>query len=324
MNNDTMNQNQKNGKKGNNRELFYGVIAISTFIIMVVGATFAYFTANTSSADSSVKTGSTKLQLEYISYGEGWLNNKLIPADTKVAEYSVENQNDTTPNQMCIDDFGNEICSLYVFQVRNTSNSPQDVSINIISENNEFSSLNAMAYEIGTEDGYDNTVGKVGGSDPDFALNSTDSDNDSKIKIEDGNNTQLFQDTSVLKPIYINRDKVTKKLLSYNTSLHKDDPTQAPKSIEIPVSTDIEGSAKLADGIEIPGVNTTQDGDNLRTFMVVLYILNKNENQNDTDAEKTFTGRIVVTTDDGGTGVSGTIGAAANSQLQSSPTTTTP
>ena len=41
--------------------LFYGVIAVATFIIMAVGATFAYFTATTNSANTAVQTGSTVL-----------------------------------------------------------------------------------------------------------------------------------------------------------------------------------------------------------------------------------------------------------------------
>ena len=58
---------------------------------MAVGATFAYFTASTSSSSNAVQTGSTSLQLKYISYNEGWMNNDLIPADTTVVEYSFEN-----------------------------------------------------------------------------------------------------------------------------------------------------------------------------------------------------------------------------------------
>ena len=135
-----------NENKG--RGLFYAVIAVATFIIMAVGATFAYFTATTNSANSSVKTGSTTLKLKYISYESGWNNNDLIPADTEVTEYSFENQNDTTikpdtadgeasykllKNGLCKDDFGNSICSVYVFQVKNDANSPQTVALDVVS-----------------------------------------------------------------------------------------------------------------------------------------------------------------------------------------------
>ena len=72
-----MDNNQENKKnviltENRGRGLFYGVIAIATFIIMAVGATFAYFTATTESMNNTVQTGSTTLQLIYISYGEAW------------------------------------------------------------------------------------------------------------------------------------------------------------------------------------------------------------------------------------------------------------
>ena len=151
-----MDNNQEQNKnyvlsENKGRGLFYGVIAIATFIIMSVGATFAYFTATTESMNSAVQTGSTTLQLKYISYGSAWNKNDLIPADTAVVEYSVEKQSDATNksktnedgsypangnNTMCKDDFGYSICSIYVCQVTNSSNSPQTVSLNVISEVN--------------------------------------------------------------------------------------------------------------------------------------------------------------------------------------------
>ena len=42
---------------------------------------------------------------------------------------------------------------------------------------------------------------------------------------------------------------------------------------------------------------------------MVLYIKENKEDQTKTDAEKTFTGKVVVSSGDGSTGVSGSIGA---------------
>ena len=79
------------------------------------------------------------------------MNRDLIPADTAVVEYSFENQDDSTisneeslNNALCKDDFGNSICSVYVFQVYNGANSPQSVSIDLVSEANSFYNLSAM------------------------------------------------------------------------------------------------------------------------------------------------------------------------------------
>ena len=109
--------NKKEKEKG--KGTFYGIIAFAVFIIMAVGATFAYFTASTSSSSGSVRTGSASLQLEYISYTSAWLSDKLIPVDTNIAEYSVEQRPNSEGDKLCMDDYGNQICSAYVFQVRN-------------------------------------------------------------------------------------------------------------------------------------------------------------------------------------------------------------
>ena len=63
----------------------------------------------------------------------------------------------------------------------------------------------------------------------------------------------------------------------------------------------------------------------MKTFMIVLYIKNLDMNQNDTDSMKSFSGSIIVSTGDGSSGVSGSIGAAAEGEddLQSNTQTTT-
>ena len=315
------NKKIKINNKENGRELF---------IVMAVGATFAYFTASTSSANSSVRTGSSRLEMDYISYGEGWMHTNLIPVDTKVAEYSVEYQDDTTPNKMCIDDYGNEICSVYVFQVVNRANSPQDITISIVSEDNGFANLNAMAYEITKDVDYDAEGPSEG--DPNFEL--VEDELDETIPIVDSSGKKLFDgvDGVELDPIYVNRDGVKKTLLMYTEDTEEGEPSSRRSSIEIPVKaavlddgTDVsQRTSKLADGITMPGVNE-EDGSNMKTFMIVLYIKNLDMNQNDTDSMKSFSGSIIVSTGDGSSGVSGSIGAAAEGEddLQSNTQTTT-
>ena len=328
------------------RGLFYAVIAVATFIIMAVGATFAYFTATTNSANSSVKTGSTTLKLKYISYESGWMKNDLIPADTEVTEYSFENQNDTTikaddenseekqytslKNGLCKDDFGNSICSVYVFQVKNDANSPQTVSLNVVSETNQFASLNAMAYEVSLDSenqtDYDSTENNNGLTDPKFRTKDSDVadglisviDGDSKVLNLEGNAST--EHPGVYSPIFINRKGVTKTLLKYiesqdtsaGISVKKPAidrllvPTVDSEGNEANLGTDDEDTTKkrttkVSDDIEISGGET-------KTFALVLYIKNAKSDQTKTDASKDFTGRVVISSGDGSTGVSGSIG----------------
>lgn len=328
--------NFRNENKG--RGLFYGIIAVATFIIMAVGATFAYFTATTSSADASVKTGSTTLKLKYISYGSGWMNNDLIPANTEITEYSFENQNDGTikdieimNNGLCKDDFGNSICSVYVFQVKNDANSPQNVSLDVISEVNQFASLNAMAYEISLPEDltdYDSTEGNNGLTDPIFRKgDGTDpEDTEEMIDVVDGDNAllDLKKDSddpakaNVYSPIFINRKGVVKTLLKYVVSRDEGTGTSVKRpaidrllvntvlpdgsnvTFDNPDDSAKERTTNVAGDIEIEGGTT-------KTFALVLYIKNEEIDQTTTDAAKTFSGRVVISSGDGSTGVSGTI-----------------
>lgn len=317
-------QNEKVATENKGRGLFYGVIAIATFIVMAVGATFAYFTATTNSMNSAVQTGSTTLQLQYISYGTAWMKNDLIPADTTVVEYSFENQNDTTmtetvnmSNGLCKDDFGNSICSVYVFQVTNSANSPQSVSLNVVSEENGFASLNAMAYEIklpvDTSD-YESQENNNGTNDPTFRTNSEDV-TVGAIDVVDGDGTLL--DESKYNEIYINRNGVEKTLLKWIESKDNDlgttvkkpaiDRTLVPINEENQYSDVTERTAKIADDITIDGKET-------KTFALVLYVKNLDLDQTSTDAAKRFTGQMIVSSGDGSTGVSGTISASVGQE----------
>ena len=331
------------------RGLFYGVIAIATFIIMAVGATFAYFTATTQSMNSAVQTGSTTLQLKYISYGAAWSKNDLIPADTYVVEYSVEEQSDVTNktnpdeagvygkngnNTLCKDDYGNSICSIYVFQVINTAPSPQTVSINVVSQKNGFSNLNAMAYEVARPTGEtalaaynkiyvaeDEELKKLknGVNDPVFAKDNLD-DRPGAIDVVDGNEALLNE--SQYEPVYINREGVIKTLLKY-VKTNEDGSTSIVPALDrllVPLKTvqdeALEASkrtTRIADNIEINGGET-------KTFALVLYIQNTDYDQTEDDAEKNFQGQVVVSSGDGNTGVSGSIGLAVDNKdkLQSS------
>ena len=54
-----------NEQKNNGRGVFYGVIGIATLVVAIIGATFAYFSATTNSADNAVQAGGAKITLAY-------------------------------------------------------------------------------------------------------------------------------------------------------------------------------------------------------------------------------------------------------------------
>lgn len=332
-NNQTQGENLKNEIKG--RGLFYGIIAVATFIIMAVGATFAYFTATTRSTNSTVRTGSTTLQLKYISYGSGWMNEDLIPADDVVVEYSFENQSDTTmkdettkANGLCKDDDGNSICSVYVFQVINDAKSEQGISIDVVSEENGFTNLYAMAYEVSLPEdltNYESTDELNGTNDPVFRKGRTDEAEDA-IDVIDADN-QLLElktetnatATNTYSPIYINRNGVDKTLLKY---VESEDVAAGTKTMlpsinrKLAAVTDENRDDSIAENVKARTANIAGDikidGKATKTFALVIYVKNENYDQTATDADKSFTGRVVVSSGDGSSGVSGIISVIDN------------
>ena len=302
------------------RDAFYAIIAVAVFIVMAIGATFAFFTATARSGEAAVSTRSTTLSLEYISYGSAWSNNDLIPAPTEVSEYSVEYQNDTTlgnnllngdgvegeksnkNNTLCKDDYGNSVCSVYEFQVRNPASSPLTVNLNLITDANEFANLRAMAYEVSVEDAeaYESTANSNKTNDPKFRTSSTD-ETEGAVSVRNGNNEEVYDKT----PVYINRAGVRKRLLQYNDS--QDDTPNFKPSINLELAEN--PTLRLADDITIQGGET-------RSFAIVLYVYNLNEDQTSNDANMSFTGRVVVSNGDGTTGVSGIISASGGAELQ--------
>lgn len=328
-NNQVHNEGIKNELKG--RGLFYGVIAVATFIVMAVGATFAYFTATTSSANTSVQTGSTTLQLKYISYESAWMNDDLIPAATEIVAYSFENQNDTTLNEeygengnlLCKDDYGNSICSVYVFQVTNSAFSPQSVSLNVVSELNEFENLSAMAFEVAidteTED-YNTTGGEDGNgsNDPNLKITGEEKVTEDLITVVDGAGNDV--ELGTFTPVYVNRKGVLKTMLKY-TEGNVTNPAQNAKLVQVlDTSTNTsdnvdDRTAKVANNFEIGGGET-------KTYALVLYIAEANIDQTDADADKEFTGQVIISSGDGKTGVSGVIRAAAKNEEDDAESTT--
>ncbi len=350
-----VNNNIKNDNERTGRGLFYGVIAVATFIVMAVGATFAYFTATTNSGNSAVETGSTTLQLKYVSYQGAWMNRDLIPADTGIVEYSFENQSDTTisnatslNNAMCKDDYGNSICSVYVFQVYNGANSPQNVTISVVSEENNFYNLNVMGYEIARSTdtdkitAYNNgnryeisgetlTEAHTSSTDPRLRWLASGGTEENLIDVVDSSNTVLslgdinsqsiseIYDNNGYVPIYVNRDGVVKTLLKYKNS-----SSSLVPSIDVPIATvndpdnlipdknimSDDSPENLASRTSLVASEIEIGGGEVKTFALVLYVKNENSDQTKFDARKSFRGQVIVGSGDGSVGVSGSIGAA--------------
>lgn len=303
----------KNENLNNSRKLLYLVIIISIFILVAIGGTYAFFNRISQSGEDDVSAHSASISLGLISYGNAWSNNDIIPTTRVVSEYAFELQNDMTlgnnnlngegeegkkdknNNTLCKDDNGNSVCSVYEFQVKNTDSAPQVIDISIEPETNTFDNLNAMAYEvsIGDEEVYNDvsskdTQGNNGYGDPIFKSSETDT-TEGAISVKDENNSEVYTET----PIFINRNGVRKTLLKYEQS-PEDEEENLVNSLNIKLSNNNELEEEQTIKEVTLANNITLNANETKSFIIVLYILENDENQTPTDANRNFTGKVIV------------------------------
>jgi len=99
----------ENNNKGDSRGIFYAIMGISTLVITLIGATFAYFVAVTNSANNAIRANTTSVSLEFDDNTSGPTKNtahitnaadgnaletgirsKLIPVDTLCTAADVQ------------------------------------------------------------------------------------------------------------------------------------------------------------------------------------------------------------------------------------------
>ena len=134
-------------------EIFLGVIGVATLVVAIIGATFAFFSASANSAQNAITAGSTTVSLNYADTTGTLLKSALIPATERIANYAALDQDGTTNNghngnAQCVDDNGNDVCSVYQFTVTNpSSTTTQDISYSIDVALNGFVNLKYAIYE---------------------------------------------------------------------------------------------------------------------------------------------------------------------------------
>ena len=141
----------KTDNKG--RDIFYGVVAVATLIVAIVGATLAYFSVSASSNEGAVNATAATVSIEYNDGQQVTAQaDKLIPATLDVvksayakmlANYSTENASESNA---CIDSNNQEVCSAYRFTIR--SDIERTVSATLNNEHNGFTYLGYAVYDV--------------------------------------------------------------------------------------------------------------------------------------------------------------------------------
>ena len=130
------NSNKKNG-------IFLGVISVATLIVAIIGATFAYFSAQTQSDSNAVNVKAYEFGAELTSFKRIYpdelndseratkaLTEGIIPVLSTNLEKAINNTN------KCIDENGHMVCALYEAEITNTGKA-LDLGVSIKSIENK-------------------------------------------------------------------------------------------------------------------------------------------------------------------------------------------
>ena len=265
------------------KTLFLLIVAIAFIILIAVGSTFAYFSANVASEEGAVDVGAAVFSIA-LKDDSSLTKSNIIPSKEKYVNLAIDRLDENgefirpykegnqtiTDKTVCIDDNLNEICSLYTFTVENPMTEMElPLYVSIIPSVNTFTNLKFKIIEIlhNEETGYYvNEV--VGGTWLVDSRYFVDDATGAYIKDENGDR--------VPKP---NFDELTSKPLEI-----KDMLKMLPKAIDDKTPSET-------------------------TFTLVLWVDEIDQNQTTQDSGQMFAGGIMVSVGGGGTGITGVFSA---------------
>jgi len=137
-----MEKDRENERKGNG--IFLGIVGVATLIVAIIGASFAYFSAQAASAEGAVNLTAYEFNAS-LSLREVYPSDaKLIPVDPmgEVEKDGVSAPNDTNlayalnVAQKCTDDQNYKICALYEVTITNGGSSDLTLDGTIVTNTN--------------------------------------------------------------------------------------------------------------------------------------------------------------------------------------------
>ena len=155
-------------KKEDKKNVFNIVIGVSTLLIAILGATFAYFSATATSKENDVNVKSAYVSISYDGGTEIKASN-LIPSTERIAltmfqkqvdsigaegdeglEFEDQDEYTNEPRRRCIDVKGREVCYVYQFSIESDGEEAGTTAINgyIKVNQNEFENLSYVLYEV--------------------------------------------------------------------------------------------------------------------------------------------------------------------------------
>ena len=126
-----------------NKKMFLVVIVIATLIIAVMGATFAFFSASGGSANNAVTANATTLSNLGFTSSHSKVATNLVPVSSESEYFS---RYPGTGSSGCLDDVGNEICTVYEFTITNTASVTQTIYVSFVPSENTFDNMYFAAF----------------------------------------------------------------------------------------------------------------------------------------------------------------------------------
>lgn len=196
------------------RDIFYGVVAVATLIVALVGATLAYFSISKSSAEGAVNA---QAAIVSVNYQDGQQISakatELIPSEFKYVKAVYESLTDEDYDDgkpICIDDNDHQICSIYRFSVNTDNPEGNDIIATLNSEANGFTDLSYAVRDVTNNKWIDLSTDNSGTN---YLRLGKCSNTD-----EDGNN-DCYTTNSEGKKIYSTSDPIaSRSLFGYKTS----------------------------------------------------------------------------------------------------------
>lgn len=137
-------------EKMKKRDVFYGIIAIATLIVAIIGATLAYFSVTVTSAENAVGAKAATVSINYTDGQQVSAQaDELIPSTFDVVMESYAEAIASDPNteaNICIDSNDRQVCSIYRFSV--SSDIERQITAKLNNENNEFTYLSYAVYDV--------------------------------------------------------------------------------------------------------------------------------------------------------------------------------
>ncbi len=143
-------------KKLNAKDLFYGIVAVATLIVAMIGATLAYFSITASSEEGAVNATAATVSINYQDGQQVSAQaDKLIPATLDVVQsayiasqgsFDSDGVIEEGDSNVCIDLYDQQVCSIYRFSI--SSDVVRGVTAKLNNEHNEFNYLSYAVYDV--------------------------------------------------------------------------------------------------------------------------------------------------------------------------------